>query len=395
MRLVIIAIHFPPMSTSAAVQLSDLANEFSHQGHDVTVLTPAPNQSVPWRIEFFRNVQVVRLKTSEYRDLGFLTRTIAEFMVPFFMLHNLRKTSLSMEQWDGVVWYSPTIFLGPLAKSLKKQSNCRAYLIVRDIFPEWAVDLGLMGKGLPYIFFKIVSIFQYSVADIIGVQTAGNLGYLSGLRRRNGKRVEVLHNWLKPSSNMSCSIDISETKLAGKSILVYAGNMGLAQGMGIMMKLVEALQCRNDIGFLFVGRGSDTLIMRQISVDKDLNNVIFFDEIPSDEIPGLYAQCDIGLVTLDFRHKSHNIPGKFISYMQNGLPVLASVNSNNDLVHLIESERVGKVVKGASVEILNQYAVSLVAEVNQDNDFSHRCKSLGDRLFNPTIAAKQIANGLL
>jgi len=64
--------------------------------------------------------------------------------------------------------------------------------------------------------------------------------------------------------------------------------------------------------------------------------VLFYDEIDPDEIPGLYAQCHVGIVALDPRHKTHNIPGKFLSYMQSGLPVLASINPGNDLVELIQ-----------------------------------------------------------
>ena len=113
-------------------------------------------------------------------------------------------------------------------------------------------------------------------------------------------------------------------------MFVYAGNMGIAQGMDVLLDLAEKLRSRKDVGFLFVGRGSDAARLQSIAAQKQLDNVVFFDEIDPDGIPDLYAQCHAGIVALDSRHKSHNIPGKFLTYMQNGMPVLACVNSGND-----------------------------------------------------------------
>ena len=115
---------------------------------------------------------------------------------------------------------------------------------------------------------------------------------------------------------MSCSIKINETSLAGRSIFVYAGNMGVAQGLDIIIKLAKVFLPRSDVGFLFVGRGTEVPRLKKISEELNLSNVLFFDEIHPDEIPKLYAQCSVGLIALHARHKSHNIPGKFLTYMQ-------------------------------------------------------------------------------
>ena len=120
-------------------------------------------------MEAFDGARVIRLKAPKTKDIGYVRRTIGEFLMPFAMLRNLRHSPLAGEKWDGVVWYAPTIFLGPIASALKKASGCRGYLIIRDIFPEWAVDMGLMGRGLPYRFFDAVARYPYSVADVIGV----------------------------------------------------------------------------------------------------------------------------------------------------------------------------------------------------------------------------------
>lgn len=394
MRVAVIADVFPPLRSSGAVQLRDLSLEFARQGHDVTVMVAAPELEEAWRVETWNGVRIVRLKTPRTKDTGYVRRTIGEFLMPFSMLRNLRKSPLAEERWGGVVWYSPTIFLGPIVKAMKRANGCRSYLIIRDIFPEWAVDMGLMGRGLPYQFFKAIANYQYSVASVIGIQTPGNQSYFTEWLRLPGRRVEVLQNWLAGVSSNECSISVCDTPLAGRKIFVYAGNMGVAQGMGVLLDLAESLKDRTDIGFLFVGRGSDAQRLRSDASTRGLNNVAFFDEIDPDEIPGLYAQCHVGLVALDPRHKTHNIPGKFLSYMQCGLPVLATINPGNDLVGLIENERVGRVSTDNSVESLRHLALALADDLAPDGGIKNRCKALAARLFSPEVAVKQIVRAL-
>lgn len=394
MRIALIADAYPPMRSSAAVQLRDLSQEMVKQGHLPTVMIPSSDLKQPWLLEDMNGVQVLRLKAPRTKDIGYIQRTINEFLLPFIMLHNLRKSPLSNVKWDGIVWYSPTIFLGPIANALKKASDCRSYLILRDIFPEWAVDMGLLGRGLPYRFFKAIERYQYSVADVIGVQTSGNLAYFDAFNLKPSQRVEVLQNWLADAPNVGSSIVVADGPLAGRTIFVYAGNMGVAQGMIILIDLAERLHHRRDIGFLFVGRGSDAKILREDAMARGLSNVVFFDEIDPSEISGLYAQCHVGIVALDPRHKTHNIPGKFLSYMQGGLPVLASINPGNDLVEIIKREGVGQVCTDYSVNSLQRLAEALVEEITNDINMSARCQSLSAKLFSPQAVVKQITEAL-
>ena len=149
---------------------------------------------------------------------------------------------------------------------------------------------------------------------------------------------------------------------------------------------------------MFVGRGSDAQRLRLDAENRGLDNVIFFDEIDPTEIPGLYAQCHVGIVALDPRHKTHNIPGKFLSYMQAGLPVLASINPGNDLEEMINCEGVGRVCTDYSAATLQRLAIDLLDEVtgNTTNNqaVSARCKALSAKLFSPEVAVKQIVSAL-
>lgn len=392
MRIALIADTFPPLRSSGAVQLRDLTREFARQGHYICVLLPSANQREPWKLEEFDGAQVLRLKAPRTKDIGYLRRTLAELSMPFAMLQNLRKSPLAKESWDGVVWYAPSIFHGPLVSALKKSSDCKSYLIIRDIFPEWAVDMGLMGRGLPYRFFDAVARYQYSVADVIGVQTPGNQRYFDRWKGHPGRELEVLQNWLDKPAQSRCSIRVGETALAGRKVFVYAGNMGVAQGMDILLDLAEMLRSRPDVGFLFVGRGSDSARLKAAAQSRQLDNVVFFDEIDPDEIPDLYAQCDVGIVALDPRHKSHNIPGKFLTYMQSGLPVLANINAGNDLAQMIRDENVGQVCETNRVDELRLLIEKLLDQIEIDADLSSRCAALFKREFAVENTVKQIVS---
>ena len=394
MRIALIADVFPPLRSSGAIQLRDLSHELVRQGHHLTVMIPASDIEQPWLLEKLGDVEVLRLKSLRTKDMSYARRTVAEFLMPFAMRRNLRKSPLADVRWEGVIWYAPTIFLGPIVNTLKKASGCPSYLIIRDIFPEWAVDMGLLGRGLPYRFLKAVERYQYSVADVIGVQTPANVPYFSRAGLRPEQRVEVLQNWLAQAANTGCSISVANTALAGRTVFVYAGNMGVAQGMDIVLNLAERLRERRDIGFTFVGRGSDAKRLRDDAKSRGLGNVLFYDEIDPTEIAGLYAQCHVGIVALDPRHKTHNIPGKFLSYMQSGLPVLASINPGNDLVNMIRQEGVGEVCTDQSVETLERQALALVLEIAGNSRIRARCKALSARLFSPQAAVTQIVDAL-
>ncbi|MDO9318866.1 MAG: glycosyltransferase family 4 protein [Gammaproteobacteria bacterium] len=394
MHTALVADTFPPLRSSGAVQLRDLSLEFVKQGHDVTVLVASPQQAEPWLIEYYQGVRLLRLRTPRTKDVGYARRTLAELFMPFFMRLNYNRSPLANTQFDAVLWYSPSIFFGPMVRFLSLKSRCPTYLIIRDIFPEWAVDMGLMGKGLPYLFFRAIANYQYSVANVIGVQTPGNRVYFENWLSKGKGKLDILQNWLSDLPASNCSIRISASPLAGRMIFVYAGNMGIAQGMDNIFEFVHAMQARTDVGFVFVGRGSDSQRLKAKAEQLALDNVLFFDEIDPDEIPGLYAQCHAGIVALDVRHKTHNIPGKFISYMQSGLPVFAVINPGNDLEQMISAHRVGVVLTHVEVAEFVAKAEILIDDLEEGGEMSNRCRQLYLQSFSPKSAVSQIVQAL-
>jgi glycosyltransferase involved in cell wall biosynthesis len=369
--------------------MHDLAIEMCRAGFSTVVIVPTVDLLEAWTSQTEDGVVVLRIRVPKNRDISYLRRTLMEFLLPFLIFLRMRKTPFARMSWDVVAWYSPTIFFGPLVWYLKRISGCRTYLILRDIFPEWTLDLGLMRKGLAYKFFKAIAHIQYAVADVIGVQTESNLAYMDTWRRPD-KRIEVLHNWQTPALDIGSTIDVGSTALAGRKIAVYIGNMGIAQGMDVFVDLAETLVSRGDIGFLFVGRGSEVVRLKGRVRAAKLTNTIFFDEVDSGEMTGLLSQCFVGLVALDPRHKTHNIPGKFLTYLLAGLPVLARVNKGTDLMRIINDENVGQAFDTERIDPLRDFLDRLINNPVEYQTMSKNGRGLAGRIFSTRNAVSQI-----
>lgn len=360
----------------------------------MTVLLPDASLSEPWKLEEQGSVSLLRLKAPRTKDVNYFRRALAEFRLSGCMYRTLMKSPLKSMPWDSLVWYSPTIFFGSLVAKLKKGKPCPSYLILRDIFPEWAVDMGLLGRGLVYRYFKKVERFQYEQADTIGVQTPSNIEYFKKEQSGLYASVEVLNNWLSESSPGECSIRIAETALAGRRIFAYTGNIGIAQGMDILIELANELKDDDTVGFVFVGRGTAVGQIKQRAASYCLENILFFDEIEPSEIAGLLAQCHVGLIALDPHHRNDNIPGKFLAYMQARLPVLANINPDNDLEKMVYEYRVGEVVSDNSLSRLTELAKKLLTDIEEDDAISVSCQDLATATFSSAAAVKQIVASL-
>ncbi|MEI8210170.1 MAG: glycosyltransferase family 4 protein [Methylococcales bacterium] len=394
MRVALIVDAYQPFRSSAAIQMGDLANEFVIQGHEPIVITPAAGQMEPWTEEISNGVRVWRLSAPQTKNIGRIRRAFAELVLPFFMIWNLRKSPIKTLQLNGIIWYSPTIFFGPLVHYLKFINKCKTYLILRDIFPDITIDLGILKRGLIYKLFKVIEFYQYSLANTIGVQSESNIEYLLEWSKRGDRNLEVLHNWQAVRPILRSNFFKNHTSLIGKKILVYAGNMGVMQGFDIVLKLADRLQQNHDVAILLVGRGTEVSFLKMQAEKQHLKNVFFHDEIDPSEVPGMLAMCHIGLILLDPRLKTHNIPGKLISYMQAEIPVLARINSGNDLYDLINENQIGHVHIGDEIEPFLEIAQNLINDDERWKIMSANCKVKVVQLFSSITACKQIYSRL-
>jgi hypothetical protein len=396
MNLILISDTFYPSTKSGAVQLYDLALEFVKRGDSLTVLVPDPMLESPWRIDKVNGFTILRLKTFDIMSANYFRRALAELLMPVCMMINLLRSPILLSGWSGIIWYSPSIFFGPLIHLLKIKNKCKSYLIIRDIFPEWVADLGLIKKKVFYKILKMISAYQYRMADTIGIQSEGNRVYFDNLSRsRLDIKIEILNNWLSKRDSTYSSINLSQDLGERSCIFVYIGNVGLAQDAEVFVNLAKVLSFDKNFGFVFVGRGSELAKLKSKASANKLQNIFFYDEISPNEIPALLKQCHVGLISLSPLHKSHNIPGKFLSYLLAGMPVLIRVNSGNDFEYLIRSYELGVVLDDDSPESLELAGINIASKIKVDKNLKHRCDYLANEIFSTAVAVNKIKSSLI
>ena len=235
---------------------------------------------------------------------------------------------------------------------------------------------------------------QFLAADIIGVQSRGNIKFIQKKIFFKTNKVTVLNNWLSQTKIDKCKLNLSNLKFKEKRIVIYSGNMGISQGIETLIGLANSMKDNKNIVFLFIGRGTEYLKSKNLCKEIGLQNVFFEDEIPSSQIFDLYSKCFCGLIVLDKKHKTHNIPGKLLSYLRSGLPVFAIVNEKNDLIKLVNKNQVGFATDNFDMKKAHINFTNLLNNIQKDDQIKNRCKKLANTLFSTSIIVEEIINDL-
>ena len=284
---------------SGSILLNDLLEEFNKKKVQITAVFPGHSLSKKTKVIFGNNCKIIIARSLNSKSHFYLFRTFAEILNPFLMILPLLFFSRYFKKADGILWYSPSIFFGPIIRLFKYKKNFKSYLILRDIFPQWAVDTKILKKNSIYHIFKYFEAMQYNYADRIGIQSHSNFRYFLRNYPAHHNKVEVLNNWMKQKKSSHTAIKLQDTILKDRLILIYAGNFGKAQELIFFLKIAHALRLNKKIGFLFIGHGSEFSAIKKASLTEKYNNLLVMDSIPPSELQSLYRQCDIGLISLD------------------------------------------------------------------------------------------------
>src|ERR1017187_57259 len=383
-------VYYPPSKTSAAQMMRDLALELVRQGHQVIVATPSDSAEGGMGITEEDGVTVVRIKTGNLKDANKVLRTWRESRLSATMWRRTR-SFFQANPCDLIVFYSPTIFFGELVQRLKSLWDCSSYLVLRDIFPKWAVDTGILREGLLYRYLRRKELAQYAAADIIGVEAPGNLSYFSKEIEIKKYRVEVLHNWLdtqeQPKTNLGWR---NKLGLESKVVFFYGGNIGKAQDMDNILRLAAGLRDREDIFFLLVGGGTEEQRLNEQIRTQSMRNIRILLPLPQKEYMQCLSEFDIGLVSLDRRLKSHNFTGKILGYVLCGKPILASLNPGNGLMEFLHQADVGIACTNGDDELLHNAALLLATHPVIRERMGKNARALGETTFSVRVIAKQI-----
>lgn len=385
--------YLPDSTLVHAKMFHELALELKRLGHEPIIITPSHGkQSFRLKIDFIDGVEVWRFRNPPMRGQGNIQRVISESLISINAYLAIRDI-VNKRKIDACINYSPTIFFGGLMKWFKRRYNTFVYLILRDLFPQWVIDEGLISSYSPIaLYFRFFEQLNYKVSDCIGLMSQANINYFSKLNPHI-KKIQVLRNWAD-TTPLYCddvSINIRERfNLEDKVIFFYGGNIGHAQDMRNLLRLVSSMKVYPKAHFLFVGQGDEVNLVLETKKTEGLSNLLFLPSVSQKQYKELLTQVDIGLFSLSKKHKAHNFPGKLLGYMVQSLPILGSINEGNDLIDFINGKEAGFAFVNGEDELLKNGAISLLDDASLRKKIGAKGYQVLTENFSVHSAAQQI-----
>ena len=320
---------------------TDLLREFVRDGNNVYVISPVEkNKNVATYIINDNNVKIIKLRIGNIQKSRNLVEKGWSTIWLENQIINAIKKFLSDVKFDLVLYSTPPITICKAIEFVKQRDNAKTYLMLKDIFPQNAVDLGMLSKsglrGLVYRYFRNKEKKLYALSDYIGCMSKANVDYIIKHNPEiDSSKIEICPNSIEPV-DMSVSTEQREDirRRYGipldKTVFVYGGNLGKPQGIPF---LIECLKTAKDTGafFLIVGDGTEYGLIEQYVKNDKPKHVKLIRRLPKDEYDAMVGSCDVGMLFLDHRFTIPNYPSRLLSYMQAKLPVLAVTDPNTDV----------------------------------------------------------------
>ena len=346
MKLLYIATSFPEPHKGATIY-TDLAEALYEAGHKITVaVSEQPKNLSQTILKKERGFDVLRIVTGNYYDVSLIEKGITTLMIPIKMRLGISKY-LGNEEFDFVLYEAPPVTNAKLVSWAKKKFKCPSYLMLKDIFPQNAVDIGMIKKnGLLYKFFLRKEKQLYDSASVIGCMSEANKKYiLEHNAFINPNKVELFPNTKKLTDKYSSGKYTMRQQYSipnDACVFLFGGNMGKPQYVDLLCNAM--VECKDDksVFFLFVGRGTERHKLEKIIKDYDIKNALLLENLPRDTYEQITKECDVGLLVLHPDFTIPNYPSRILSYLEYAKPVLAATDNATDIKSFIEKVDCGE-----------------------------------------------------
>lgn len=349
-NVLLITSSYPPEVRSSSHIMQELAEGLKDRGYGVTVVTSYPRHNLTDndknfhfdRITMEDEVEVLRIKTISPHIANYFLRGISQVILPYLFLYNVKK--FIKHKIDVVVVYSPPLPLAVAGRKIRDIYGAKYILNVQDLFPQNAIDLGILKNNMLIRYFEYMEKEAYSQADTIAVHSENNKIYLNERKGVLLDRIKVIHNWIdiEPYSRALRTGRFRRMfNMEDKFIFLFAGVIGPSQGLDLIIKAAGKIKDVKAICFLIVGDGMEKKRLLKMAEEYSLENVIFKPFVSKDEYPELVKDADAGLVCLSAMNKTPVVPGKILGYMAASIPVVAFLNKESDGHQIIKDADCG------------------------------------------------------
>ena len=332
---------------------SDLMRKFRNEGHEVFIVSPRERRTGEKTCLYETGgVHILGVRTLNLQKTNAIEKGIGQVLVEQQFKKAIRKHMGNIKA-DLILYSTPPITFPKVIQYLK-QSNPQAktYLLLKDIFPQNAVDLGMMSKsgvkGVLYCFFRKKEKKLYALSDHIGCMSPANVRYVTEHNQEvNPEKVEVAPNSYEIQEpvvlNNEQIIHIRQkyNLPTNLPIFIYGGNLGKPQGIPFLVKCLNANADRDDCHFVVIGNGTEYGKLATWYKERQPKCVSVFQRLPKEDYDQLVRACNVGLIFLDYRFTIPNYPSRLLPYLMEKKPIIAATDPNCDMGSLAEANGYG------------------------------------------------------
>jgi hypothetical protein len=347
---------------------NDLLRKFYKEGHEVFAVCPSERREKKKTILIkeiegtILNVQTLNLQKTNVIEKGFGTLALE------YQFLSAIKNNLSDVKFDLVIYSTPPVTFSKVIEFIKKRDKAYSYLLLKDIFPQNAIDMKLLKEnGILHKIFLKKEKKLYSISDTIGCMSPANVDFILKYNPQVAiSKMEVNPNSIEPiqfNYSQKEKVYIKEKYQIpfDKKVFVYGGNLGKPQGLDFLLETITAVQ-NEKVYFLIVGDGTEFSRISKWFERINPRNAKLLQRLPKEDYDKLLAACDVGLIFLDKNFTIPNFPSRLLSYLEMGMPVIAATDSNTDIGKIVEENNCGFSVISGDILAMNSAIDKIIEE---------------------------------
>ncbi len=364
---------------------TDLLRKFRDEKHEVYVITPSERrEKKATHLSKENDATILSVKTFNLQKSNIIEKGIGTLAIEYQYLYAIKKY-FSEIKFDLIVYSTPPITFYKVINFIKKRDNAYSYLLLKDIFPQNAVDMKMIKEGsLLNKMFLSKERKLYQISDTIGCMSEANKKYLiTHNPTLSPSKIEINPNSITPivfdqTIEEKNKIKEKYSLPVNKKIFVYGGNLGKPQGIDFLLETINS-NTNSEVFFLIVGSGTEYNRTNNWFKNKQPKNAILLKGLPKQDYDLLLNACDIGMIFLHKDFTIPNFPSRLLSYLEMKMPIIAATDANTDIGSEIEKNKCGYAV--LSGDILNmQKAINKIC--SNKKDYNKMCENAWKYLQN-------------
>lgn len=328
---------------------SDLMREFMRRGNEVYIASPTERRfGKPTHTYCSHGAHILKVRTLNIQKTNIVEKGIGTLLLESQFDKAIRHTWPDVK-FDMVLYSTPPITFNRVIERVKHCTGARSYLMLKDIFPQNAVDLGMMKEGsFIHRLFRNKEQRLYEISDKIGCMSPANCRYvIDNNPEVDPAKVELCPNAIEPRAAERISSQVRDGILnkygvpKDKTLFLYGGNLGKPQGIDFLLEVVAENEKHNGCFITIVGSGTEFVKIKRWFDKHQPQNALLLSSLPKDEYDLLVSAADVGLIFLDRRFTIPNFPSRLLSYIENSMPILLATDTNTDMGKIAEQEGFG------------------------------------------------------